>query len=85
MKRCLTIGYGIRTGVGTIGVTCVSTMRQAALSAELATVEGRMLPTENINVGSGPYGLIHGYQTDSSSKPPAPGRIPETMKKANKR
>ena len=49
------------------------TVRQAAAAAGLAFVERRALD-ETFSCGSGPacVGPIHAYQTDSSSKQPAP-------------
>lgn len=48
-------------------------MRQAAPAAGLAFVERRAGDeTFPCRLWSDPVGLIHVYQTDSSSKPPAP-------------
>jgi len=43
------------TGAGTTGAICDGAMRQVRLwRTGLAILEGKTLPTKNINVGSGP-------------------------------
>jgi hypothetical protein len=68
----------IQTGAGTILGHLRAPYAIGGVAAELAIVEGKAHDGE-YQCRLCPYGIIHVYQTDSSSKQPAPGSVINKM------